>query len=495
MGLTGGPAAADEPPIGGRLLLGVDVWEVTPDQTVQYTSHLMTARPDGTGLADVLPPEEGRSQFASVDVSADGTTAVYLRMYPHAVNSFQYDVWRTDLATGESVPLTTSQADELKPVVSPDASHIAYARYDVAAQHWQAVVRTMSTGEETALPHTVQSLAWYPTGDRLLISSSGTTDGSAGLQLVAVDADGSDPEVLDTGWRSDTVSVSPDGSLIATSNSTNTSGYSAVLLDAATGDFVRAVAPLRTSSPLVWSPDGSQLAVSTHDGTQQGIRWYETNGSGEYAEATPNVPGQYWTIHGFDWVPGDGDADGDGTPDPQDEDDSDPCVPDASGTPDGDQDGVRDACDVDNPVVDGDGDGVMDDTDNCAAVRNPGQTDTDGDGQGDVCEAVHARSVSLATRHVSTQAGRRLQLSGTVSVADTATRCERNQSVRLARYNSRMRRWVQVATVPTNRLGGFTYRAPDTAANYRARVNPVTVAYDGVTSTCSGTSTAARHRH
>jgi hypothetical protein len=37
-------------------------------------------------------------------------------------------------------------------------------------------------------------------------------------------------------------------------------------------------------------------------------------------------------------------------------------------------------------VGDADGDGVKDDTDNCVDVANPGQTDTDGDGQGDACD-------------------------------------------------------------------------------------------------------------
>lgn len=35
---------------------------------------------------------------------------------------------------------------------------------------------------------------------------------------------------------------------------------------------------------------------------------------------------------------------------------------------------------------DGDGDGVCQDTDNCLAVANPAQTDTDGDNQGDACD-------------------------------------------------------------------------------------------------------------
>ena len=41
---------------------------------------------------------------------------------------------------------------------------------------------------------------------------------------------------------------------------------------------------------------------------------------------------------------------------------------------------------LEQTVVDGDGDGVPDGSDNCPAAYNPGQIDTDGDGLGDVCD-------------------------------------------------------------------------------------------------------------
>ena len=49
---------------------------------------------------------------------------------------------------------------------------------------------------------------------------------------------------------------------------------------------------------------------------------------------------------------------------------------------DTDSDGIGDACDG----TDTDGEGVMDNSDNCATVPNSDQTDTDGDGRGDKCD-------------------------------------------------------------------------------------------------------------
>jgi hypothetical protein len=90
----------------------------------------------------------------------------------------------------------------------------------------------------------------------------------------------------------------------------------------------------------------------------------------------------------MDQTDSDGDDLGDACDDDRDGDgvlnDADNC-PDTPnpGQEDQDQDGIGDPCDDDR-----DGDEIPNETDNCPEISNPNQTDTDEDGRGDACTDV-----------------------------------------------------------------------------------------------------------
>ncbi len=109
--------------------------------------------------------------------------------------------------------------------------------------------------------------------------------------------------------------------------------------------------------------DGDMDVVTTEENEGLGVIWFQNHTYERYAQGPPPAI----------------DKDGDGVPD---ETDNCPAIhnPDQADT---DGDGVGNVC---APASDKDGDGVPDETDNCPAVANPDQADTDGDGVGDVCE-------------------------------------------------------------------------------------------------------------
>jgi hypothetical protein len=132
----------------------------------------------------------------------------------------------------------------------------------------------------------------------------------------------------------------------------------------------------------------------------------------------------------------------------------------------------------------------------CLSVPNADQADTNADGQGDLCEESHERSITLSLRHVRVAGERMLKLSGQLSVADTASRCAQDRRVYLERFNPNTDRRVDVDDTVVRTLDGdYSYKASDVEAKYRASVKDRGVNYHGLKSRCSAASTTTRHRH
>jgi dipeptidyl aminopeptidase/acylaminoacyl peptidase len=121
-----------------------------------------------------------------------------------------------------------------------------------------------------------------------------------------------------------------------------------------------------------WSSDGTKIAFnSDRDGN---LEVYVMNPDGSGLTNLTNNPAHDYEP---DWSPPPPDGDSDGVLDTAD---NCPAVPNASQT-DTDEDGLGNACDADD-----DADGVVDAGDNCPLIANAEQSDTDGDGQGDACD-------------------------------------------------------------------------------------------------------------
>jgi outer membrane protein assembly factor BamB len=131
-----------------------------------------------------------------------------------------------------------------------------------------------------------------------------------------------------------------------------------------------------TDSHVLISGDANLYAVNliTHN-----TDWtYPVGGQLALADGVIYVADSAGTISAIDIGPPP-DTDGDGVPDITD---NCPAVwnPDQK---DSDHDGIGDAC---NGAIDKDGDGWADRLDNCPYVPNPTQRDTDGDGVGNACD-------------------------------------------------------------------------------------------------------------
>jgi hypothetical protein len=98
---------------------------------------------------------------------------------------------------------------------------------------------------------------------------------------------------------------------------------------------------------------------------------------------------------------------------------------------------------------------------------------------------------------VKVNGDRRLKLSGDITVADTASRCEESRRVFLQRYSQKADGWIVVGAGDTIRTqdGHYVYKAADVAAKYRASIRDRHAYYGGVMSDCSSASTTKRHSH
>ena len=284
--------------------------------------------------------------------------------------------------------LTTNAADDLSPAWSPDGTRIAFAssrdgNYEIYVMDADGSNPTRLTSDPANDFHPT----WSPDGSKIAFTSE--RDGPF-RQIYVMNADGSSPTNLSNmvGVRSDEVCCwSPDGTKIAFSRGggTDHSGEVYVMNADGSGQTNLTNAPAPVDSPADWSPDGTQILISSNrDHLEYELYIMNADGSGPLTRLTTNTASELtgtWSPDGARiafQTNRDGGAfeiyamNADGTSPTNLTNNAAAEV-----TPDW---GMLAA------PPDGDGDGVPDANDNCPAVGNPDQADSDGDGIGDACD-------------------------------------------------------------------------------------------------------------
>jgi TolB protein len=265
--LTTGPSAAAFMPAGNELIYSMagSLWRqrVRTDEAVELT-HADAAY-------DYQP-----------DVAPDGGSVVFTRYDGRAM-----ELWRLDLASGQSRALTANGGVNLEPRISPDGRHIAFVstagtghfnlkvadltdagladeRFLVAPRESRIDRYYYSTHDHAINP------SWSPDGRRVwYVSNAETPWGTGWICSVSVDDGKSvclDRHQLESSWAA-RPEVAPDGKRILFSSYHGgqwhqlwlTTTDDAAPLPLTYGEFDRRYAR--------WSPDGNRIAyVSNEDG-------------------------------------------------------------------------------------------------------------------------------------------------------------------------------------------------------------------------------------
>ena len=175
-----------------------------------------------------------------------------------------YDIAIFDLARGIPQKVTTSSADEIRPIWSPDGQYIAFGRRTNAGLAMYRK-RADGTGPEELLLEGASPLDWSPDGRHILfVGRAGPTDTFADLWVLSLD-DRKSRVYLPTPYVETTGAFSPNGRWVAyTSNELGS-------FDVYVSAFPQPAARVRVSSnggvAVRWRRDGRELVYGEPDGT------------------------------------------------------------------------------------------------------------------------------------------------------------------------------------------------------------------------------------
>jgi Tol biopolymer transport system component len=239
-------------------------------------------RPDGTGLRNLTPGEEGLYTFRW---SPDGSR---IAVVTSACNAPRVSVIDVDNGGGVEVAAFDGSAGGQEWIVwglewSPDGRQLAVParRYEEGEPYHTFLVNADGSGEPVEAFEGF-GLRWSPDGESLAFS----THSESGATLSIFDMATRTATVIDKGKRFGYLDWSPDGQRMAYSMSQPDATHDALVVIDRDGENRRVVAE-RGSHPQ-WSPDGKYVAFSTGG---VGIGWdiavAPADGSEEYVRLVP----------------------------------------------------------------------------------------------------------------------------------------------------------------------------------------------------------------
>jgi Tol biopolymer transport system component len=171
---------------------------------------------DGTGARQLTSPPAGTTDYGP-SWSPDGRTIAFTRvtLSPAPVAAA---IWTIDVASGSETRLTPADSDGASPAWSPDGTQIAFLSgrdhdgrtygEDETMPNADIYVMQADGSHPVRITHTrgpEESVAWTPSGRRLLYSTAPASSSFGPYQLVLAKSDGSCPTTLTQGttWHTD----------------------------------------------------------------------------------------------------------------------------------------------------------------------------------------------------------------------------------------------------------------------------------------------------
>lgn len=179
---------------------------------------------------------------------------------------------------GAVVNITSSPAQEISPLWSPDGTRLLFVS-DVAAIQdvWLMSGDGTNLANLTATGHAHGSPSWSPDGSQILFSSQRDLN----WEIYVMGPQGQNPRNLTNNPARDTVAVwSPDGNHIAFRSDRD--GNQEIYTMAVDGNDLQNVTQTSESdeSVFAWSPDSQALLIVSDPGTNSDIYWVRRDGSG-----------------------------------------------------------------------------------------------------------------------------------------------------------------------------------------------------------------------